>query len=569
MDRRAFIQYLISAGSLTWANTALPGSLSGASIEQLFATDSARCAGETFSQGIASGDPLTHGITLWTRVNPKRHSKSIPIAYEIAAERDFSHPLLRGVSLVDAATDFTCKVQLTNKSELLPFRTYYYRFIYKRCASPVGRFKTLPAADADVAKIRFAFISCQDYTNGYYTALAHLAEEDLDFVVHLGDYIYETVADPSFQSGQVRPLQLPSGNPRAETLDDYRFLYKTYRSDANLQRVHQQFAFIPVWDDHEFANDCYREFDTDTNNEASNHAPQRRMDANQAWAEYMPAGPVFHPARAPLESLNIYRSFVFGNLLELVMTDERLYRDGPPCGLESTQRYLTPGCAAMRDPQRTMLGEAQREWFIDTLSRSGRAWKIWGNQVMAMQLKILQSYAGLLLPQNPPSSDLYFTLDQWDGYQHERAELLGELRDLGVTNLITITGDIHTYMAGHLKVNFNDPLEPPVGVEFICGSITSANFGELATFGNGIPVPSAVDVSAVMRASNPHIQYLNSFTHGYNLLELTSERAMCTMKAVSTIKAPSATIETLKQFRVIRGRTQIEDVTIPSPVLPV
>ena len=144
-----------------------------------------------------------------------------------------------------------------------------------------------------------------------------------------------------------------------------------------------------------------------------------------------------------------------------------------------------------------------------------------------------------------------------------------QLRDLGVTNLITITGDIHTYMAGHLKVNFNDPLEPPVGVEFICGSITSANFGELATFGNGVPVPAAVYVSSVMRASNPHIKYLNSFTHGYNLLELTSERAMCTMKAVSTIKAPYATIETLKQFRVMRGQTQIQDMILPELALAV
>lgn len=568
MDRRTFLQYLVSAGSLTWANTALPGAWSYASIEKLFAIDPARCAGEIFPQGVASGDPLTHGITLWTRVAPN-HRGAVPIAYEIAADRSFSRPLLRGVSLADADTDFTAKIQISHKTELLPFKTYYYRFIYKRCGSPIGRFKTLPQADANLSKIRFAFISCQDYTNGYYTALAHLAEEDIDFVVHLGDYIYETVADPSFQSGQVRPLILPSGNTRAETLEDYRYLYKAYRSDANLQRLHQQFAFISVWDDHEFANDGYREFDTDTANEAANYDPQRRQDANQAWAEYMPAGPVFHPRRAPLESIRIYRSFAFGNLLELVMTDERLYRDGPPCGLEETQRYLTPGCPAIRDPQRTMLGALQREWFVETLTQSGRAWKVWGNQVMAMQLKILQSYAAILMPRNPPPSDLYFTLDQWDGYQHERAEVLRRLRDAGVTDLIAITGDIHTYMAGNLKINFDDLLEPPVGVEFICGSVTSANFGELVTFGNGIPVPSVADTTAIVRASNPHIQYFNSFTHGYNLIELTSESARCTMKAVHTIKAPYSTIETLKEFRVMRGQTAIEDMSVPELALVV
>lgn len=566
MDRRAFLQYLVSVGSLTWANTALPGPWNYASLEKLFAINSKRCSEQTFPQGIASGDPLTHGITLWTRVNSGRRN-AMPVAYEIAADHKFSRPLLRGVSLADAETDFTVKIQISDKNELDPFQTYYYRFICGGCASPIGRFKTLPAADANLSKIRFAFISCQDYTNGYYTALAHLAEEDIDFVVHLGDYIYETVADPSFQSGQVRPLRLPSGNMRAESLDDYRYLYKAYRSDANLQRLHQRFPFISVWDDHEFANDGYREFDTDTANEAANYDPQRRQHANQAWAEYMPAGPVFHPRRAPLQSLRIYRSFAFGNLLELVVTDERLYRDGPPCGLEQTERYLTPACPAIRDPRRTMLGVEQREWFVDTLARSGRTWKVWGNQVMAMQLKILQSYAALLLPQNPPSSDLYFTLDQWDGYQHERAEVLSRLRDAGVTDLIAVTGDIHTYMAGNLKVNFDDPLESPVGVEFICSSVTSANFGELATFGNGIPVPSAADTTAIVRASNPHIQYFNSFTHGYNLVELTPEYAYCTMKAVDTIKAPYSTIETLKRFRVMRGHTQIEDVTVLEPVI--
>lgn len=430
--------------------------------------------------------------------------------------------------------------------------------------APVGRFKTLPAADADVARVRFAFISCQDYTNGYYTALAHLAEEDVDFVVHLGDYIYETVADPSFQSGQVRPLWLPSGADRAETLGDYRFVYRTYKSDPDLQRLHARFAVIAVWDDHEFANDGYREFDTDTADEQQNHAPERRRAANQAWAEYLPAQTPFDPAAGPLEQLRLYRQFAFGRLMDLVLTDQRLYRDGPPCGLEQQDRYLTPGCDARRDPARTMFGAEQRAWFLDTLAGSPRAWKVWGSEVMVMQLKLLETYTRLLMPQ-APAGDLYFTLDQWDGYPAERAALLRALNEAGVKNLVTITGDIHTFFAGHLKTDFDQPFTAPVGVEFVCASVSSANLGELATFGQGIPMPAPADLSLLVRASNPHIVYFNSFVHGYCLMDVTPEALICTLRAVNTVKSPAATVSTLKTFRVPAGEARIIEVPADAP----
>ncbi len=554
LDRRTFLGTTAAAG-LAWAGQALgAGEVPGAGFR--------RSPRDLFPQGIASGDPAPHGITLWTRLAPEaaRRRERVPVEYEVARDPFFLAPVLAGITTTGPERDFTVKVTLEAERLLEPGRMYFYRFLYGRQPSPVGRFKTLPAPDADVARVRLAFISCQDFTNGYYTALAHLAEEDIDFVVHLGDYIYETVGDPAFQRAQVRPIRLPSGAIRAETLEDYRFLYRTYRSDPYLQRLHARFAFIGIWDDHEFANDAYREFDTDSTDEAANFAPKRRLAASRAWAEYIPAATPFDPSRGPLASIRIYRSFAFGRLMELVMTDERLYRDGPPCGLEERQRYVTPGCAARLDPERTMLGPTQQEWFLDTMRRSLRTWKVWGNEVMAMQLKLGAELVSRLAP-GLPALDLFFTLDQWDGYPAERAYLLAQLQLGGVRNLITITGDIHSFFAGYLKTDFDDPRVAPAGVEFVCGSVTSANLSELATLGAGLPVPPAADLTPLVLLSNPHVRYFNSSTHGYNLLDVTPDAAVFTMKAVSTVRLPWASLHTLRVFRIPRDEVRIVDDT--------
>lgn len=558
MNRRTFLKYSLATAVLLWVGEEIPRhlGLTQAEVKSLFSVDPAAASSPIFPQSVASGDPQANGITLWTRIAPQ--ATQVNVAIEIADNESFTGKVLRGISVkTDASQDFTVKARITSQ-QLKPFQTYYYRFIYNNVSSRIGRFKTLPAPGANLNKIRFAYLSCQDYTVGYYNALAYLAQEDVDFVVHLGDYIYETVGDPSFQSGKVRTINLPSGKPRAETLEDYRFLYKTYKSDSNLQRVHERFAFINIWDDHEFANDSYREYDTDTTNESQNRDSQRRQAANQAWAEYTPTSVVFNASKGPLESLQIYRSFVFGNLLELVMTDERLYRDGPPCGLATAQRGVTPGCANRNNPNRTMLGNTQKGWFLNTIRNSSRIWKIWGNEVMVMQLKVLGSIASQLLGR--PTPDLYVTLDQWDGYPAERAEILRTIRDAGVKNFVTITGDLHTFIAGYQKVNFDNPNDPNVGVCFVGGSVTSANFAELATFGS-VPAPPISTVTQVLRASNPHLQYFNSATHGYNLIEVTPQALTCTMKAVNTVKTSQANLSTLKVFRVPRDQVLIQDVS--------
>ncbi len=554
-SRRNFLKYSLATGVVIWAGEEIPNWLGveTSEVSSLFAIEPVNAATAVFAQSVASGDPETRGITLWTRVTATAAAR---VAFEISSSAAFSSVVLRGVANTDASRDYTVKVQARSRA-LQPFTTYYYRFIFNGTASKTGRFKTLPAPNANVDQIRFGYISCQDYTNGYYNALAFLAQENIDFVVHLGDYIYETVDDPSFQGGQVRTIKLPSGKATAQDLADYRFLYKTYRSDANLQRLHENFAFITIWDDHEFANDAYRQYTTETTTEAQNRKPGRRQFANRAWAEYIPSSVPFESDQGPLDSLKIYRSFVFGKLLELVMTDERLYRDGPPCGLADAQRSLTPGCTNLGNPQRTMLGSTQKRWFLDKVTRSSRIWKIWGNEVMTMQFKVLKAVVdGAGIPGVTIPADLFATLDQWDGYPAERAALLSAIRNAGVKNFVTITGDLHTYLAGYQRVNFDAAFatSDAVGIEFVGGSVTSSNLAEQANAFN----LTAAQVALLFQASNPHIQYFNSVTHGYNIIDVTSSALVCTMKAVSTITTPGGSLSTLKTFRVPRDQTLLQ-----------
>jgi alkaline phosphatase D len=621
MNRGDFLRYSLSTGVVLWAGSSVAGPGVGeAEARELFKVREVRPS--VFPQSVASGDPQPDGIVLWTRV--RSLGAGTTVAYEIARDTTFENPVLRGKAETGASRDNIVKVQIDDRPELRPFETYYYRFIYDGYASLTGRFKTLPAPDSSPDRVRFGYISCQDYTNGFYTALGYLAEEEVDFIVHLGDYIYETVDESSFQGAQVRTIELPNSGTagEADTLTDYRFLYKTYKATQNLQRVHENFAFITIWDDHEFANDCYRANAPDAagraprENEQGEIVPdpdrRRRADANRAWVEYMPVGvrgPTGKQVRYeggianPLQEISIYRTFVFGDLLELVMSDERLYRDGPPCGLDTLDRLLTAGCGEEEAEGRTMLGEEQLDYFLDKVTNSTRTWKIWGNETMFMQLKQANTFVDALRegldPANPPDlpgpqgadEGVYFNLDQWDGYQAERRRISQTIKDENVENFVVITGDLHTFIAGYARPDYDEAyvvdetaapayeggvLEPPpqdrVGVCLMGASVTSANLVEIATLGRGSnqapaipgPGPEGGDIfTAQTQSANPHITYLDSTLHGYNLIEVTPEDLTCTMRAVNTIRQRGATLQTLKVFKVPSGTSLLYDVTTP------
>ncbi len=630
VSRLDFLRYSLATGVAVWAGSQVSG-IDEAEAQGLF--EAATLNEGRFPQSVASGDPKPNGIVLWTRVQPPAGaSGTLRVGYRIALDDDrtdaeaFASPVLSGVVETSAARDHTVKVQL-QRAELKPFRKYRYRFYYGNNHSRTGRFKTLPAPSADVGRIRFGYVSCQDYTNGYFNAYHHLAQEDLDFVVHLGDYQYETVGSESFQGGgpQERQFTFPDGGNEEITLKDYRFTYKKYKTDKNLQRAHERFAFIMTWDDHEFANDCYQVFAPDQGGTDATPSknPRRREAANKAWAEFNPVGVSYDASKDPLNEIVIYRSFAFGKLMELVMTDERLYRDGPPDGNETQDRYVTPGSGKEEAPERTMLGDGtpgvdglrrpqQVGYFLQKVTRSTRKWKVWGNEVTFMQMKLANTsvksetlnIASLdeLFPgiENYPAAQavgapegVYVTLDQWDGYQAERRKITERLRDdttlpgpAGVENFVTITGDIHSYLAGYIKENYDDRTcqldNRPVGVELVCGSITSANLSEIATFGFGsAPQPDVGQFTAQVTANNPHIKYFNSNEHGYNLVEVTNDSILCTMKAVRVVaptpenrgqgireENPQNTEMTvLRRFRVPARGTTFAGAPITEPLI--
>jgi alkaline phosphatase D len=571
MQRRNFIRIAATASAVAWISPLHkslaetigaktypnqvsvvrdPGGLGldTASLFEIYPDYTAAQQASTYPQSVASGDPQSNGIVLWTRVAPTAMGAPSAgmIAWQIASDPGFATAtiVIQGVANVDPAIDNTVKLPIAN-TVLAPYTIYYYRFIYNGVPTRTGRFKTLPAATAELSQLKIGYVVCQDYNNGYYTALNYLAQEDVEYIVHLGDYIYETTT----QTNAVRAVPpFASGGPIPQNVDDYRQLYQTYRSDPNQQAVHEKFAYILLWDDHEFANDCHQDFHPDNNtapNTATTPQPALRQAANQAWSEYGLADVAFDPTQSWEDSIQVYRKFSFGTLMDLIVTDERLYRDGPPCGSNiAGQRYFSLGCSEMGDTSRTMLGLTQRQWFLDQLTGSTATWKIWANEVMLMQLKFAL---------------VYIDLDQWDGYQQERNLILNTVKHGNIKNFVAITGDLHTFLAGYLKTDFDNPFESHVGIELMVGSISSANFEE--EIESALDLPSAPVpakqmgvapnlLEPVIRAANPWIEYWDSSTHGYAVLTITPSLLTCEYKAVTTIREPTANLVPLKTFTI-------------------
>lgn len=583
MNRRKFVRTLAGSGTIGWvvAESLLGSSasaspyanpvtlaaspeaagLDAADVSTLFEINPAYTPeqqAQIFPQSVASGDPSVNGIVLWTRVDPAYQSAGVYVAWEIAADPGFSQVLTQGCCPLSAASDNTAKLPVCAPGVLQPYTSYYYRFIYGGVPSRTGRFKTLPLPNATPSAISLGVVVCQDFGNGYYTALAHLAQEQqVDYVVHLGDYIYESIAS-NFQGNPARLVPpFPSGSTSiAMDVNDYRHLYQVYRSDPDQQAAHEAFAYIQLWDDHEFANDCHQDFHPDNNtapNTAATPQPALRQAANQAWFEYGLADVKFNPNADWETSITVYRKLSLGTLADLIVTDERLYRDGPPCGSNQVfGRYFSVGCPAIEDTSRTMLGAVQKQWFLDQVKGSTATWKLWANEVMLMQLKV--AFA------------IYVDLDQWDGYGKERQAILDAIHSAGVKNFVALTGDLHTFLAGYLKSNFDNIFASPMGIELMVGSISSANLEEDLVSSVDLPscplpakqfgvLPNALE--PLIRFNNPHIRYWDSSTHGYAVVTLTPAQLTCVFKAVTTVRSQTANLVTLRTFTVPSGQVKL------------
>lgn len=472
-----------------------------------------------FPQGVASGDPSDSGAVLWTRVNPAVYQAGEKATLEISLTPDFAKLTFQSSVAVDPASDCTLQIDIAGLLE--PATVYFYRFRYRDAYSPPGRSKTLPAAD-DIRPLRLGLVSCQEFTSGYYGAYAHLAQEDLDAVVHLGDLIYETSADPRYRKPKLegRTFSLPSGSYMALGLADYRLLYQAYR-DPFMQAAMAAHPFLAMWDDHEFANDCY--WDESLNapgapNHPYKNQPEKlralRQAANQAWREYVPSRVAFDPQTVQMP---VYRSVRMGGMLELFLTDDRTFRSPHACGEDN--RALT-NCAAQDDARRSMFGSAQEAWLLEGLSASNARWRALGSAVMFSPLKA----AGLTLNQ-----------DGWDGYEAERERIIQGLKEQKANNVLVLSGDLHAALASRID---------PIGMEFMTPAISSPNARD--SLSSRYPWPG----NGLVEFLNPHLSFFDGETNGYSVLELSSEKVVYKLysvdKTVNSANAPKRLVRTVE-----------------------
>src|SRR5436190_6393239 len=377
-----------------------------------------------FTLGVASGDPTPDGIVLWTRLAPdlpnggRMPPKPLVVEWQIATDEKMDHVVKKGRSAATPALAHSVHVEVRG---LEPSRWYWYRFKAGSHYSSIGRTRTAPDPRKKLDKLSFAFASCQNFEVGYFTPYQHMVQENLDVIVHLGDYIYE--------SG------LRTGRPRQHTgkeldsLSDYRNRYALYRTDPDLQRAHALFPWIVTWDDHEVDNNY-------ANDKEENGAPrdkflERRANAYQAYYEHMPLRRESLPKGS---SLRLYRRLAFGDLAEFSVLDTRQYRTDQPCGDGNK-----PQCPEALAESATLMGKEQEQWFFDGLDRSKAKWNIIAQQVMMAKVD------------RKAGPEQAYAMDQWSGYEAARNRVLRHLNNRKPSNPVVITGDIHSNWVADLK----------------------------------------------------------------------------------------------------------------------
>lgn len=476
-----------------------------------------------FQHGVASGDPLPDAVILWTRIS-RTVPKPLTVTWEMAVEPTFQAIAATGMVVTDAERDYTVKA---DAGGLQPGRTYYFRFRARDQLSPVGRTRTAP--QGPTARARFGVASCSSYAQGYFHAYRALAKRaDLDAVIHLGDYIYES------GPGQFGADRAHEPARECLSLADYRARHAQYKRDPHLQEVHRQHPFIPVWDDHESANNAWM-------TGAQNHMPDtegawadRKAAAQRAYAEWM-------PIREQADRARIWRKLAWGDLADLVMLDTRLW-----ARTESNPVIL--GAPPAEDPTRTLLGDDQAAWLEEQVKGTATRWKLLGQQVMVANLAL--------------APGMIINLDQWQGYPASRRRFLDFLRTSGASNVVVLTGDIHSSFASELVL---DPLDPAqydvltgkgaVAVELVTPGITSP----------GLP-PNFVPVVEQARPHNPHIRWFDLLRQGYLVLDVTPERVQSAWYLYADVKTADTAAETFAAaWSVKSGTPRLEQDMAPVP----
>ncbi|MFD9011288.1 alkaline phosphatase D family protein [Streptomyces sp. NPDC059552] len=498
-----------------------------------------------FLHGVASGDPLPDGVLLWTRVTPTPEAvpgsglgPATQVGWEVASDKAFSQVVASGAVTASAAADHTVKVDVRG---LQPQTPYWYRFTAGGTVSPAGRTLTTPAHETTTAGVRFGVVSCANWEAGYFSAYRHLAARtDLHAILHLGDYIYE------YQSGGYPEAKyaVRQHEPKHEivSLADYRTRHGKYKTDADLQALHQAHPVIAIWDDHEFANDAWA-------GGAENHTPgaegewaARAAAAKQAYFEWM-------PVRASVAG-TCYRRLRFGTLADLHLLDLRSFRS----------QQAKVGSGSVDDPERTITGRAQLDWLKSGLAGSPATWKLVGTSVMISPVAFGSLPAHLLKPLTKllglPEGGIAANVDQWDGYTDDRKELLGHLKDRGVKNTVFLTGDIHMAWANEVPMNMATyPGSGTAATEFVVTSVTSDNLDDIL---HVLPDTLSLVAESAIKAANWHVKWLDMDAHGYGVLDVTAERSQMDYYAVSDKRQPGATSAWTRSYRTLNGTQKVE-----------
>jgi alkaline phosphatase D len=464
-----------------------------------------------FGLGVASGDPTPGGVVLWTRLAPDplhgggMDPSPVTVNWEVAADDRMRRIVQRGSEVATAEWAHSVHVEVEG---LDPDRWYWYRFTAADAESPIGRTRTLPPAASTPDRLHFAFVSCQHYEQGLFTAYDYLSTEDVDLIFHLGDYIYEGAG----VEGRVRKHT----GPRLATLEDYRNRYAQYKSDPYLQAAHARAPWFVTPDDHEVQNDYAGASDS------SEALLLQRAAAYRAYYEHQPLRRASMP-RGP--AAQFYRRSGWGTLASFHILDTRQYRTTQPCG-----DGVKPLCEGVFDPNATLMGDAQERWLFDGLRRDPSRWHLIPQQVMMARVD------------QQSGQDQRFSMDQWPGYDAQLKRMMTFLGEARPSNPVVLTGDIHANYVNDLKLDFANPASPTVGTELVGTSISSGGDGA----DRGVRTASMLD-------ENPFVKYFNG-QRGYVRCTVTAESLHADYEGVDYVTRPDAPLLTRASFVVENGR---------------
>ena len=462
-----------------------------------------------FTLGVASGDPWSDSVVLWTRlaVDPLADSglggmpeRDRVVQWQIATDERFRRVVRGGATVARAETAHSVHVEVHG---LRPGTEYFYRFRTGSHVSPAGRTLTTPPRGS-MPDLTMCFASCADYGDGYFTAYRRLAEDHPDLVLHLGDYLYEYPAN----SGDVRAV----AGPEIRTLANYRQRHAQYKADPDLQLAHATAPWVVVWDDHEIENN----WAGDVPEAPDPGFADRKRAAFQAYYENMPLRRSARPRGA---DMRLYRRFTWGDLATFHMLDTRQYRDNQACG-----DGLKIDCAERLDPNRTITGAEQERWLLDGFHRSRARWDVLGQQVFFAQRD--RNF----------TEQQAFEMDSWDGYRASRDRITAAMGNSRVRNGVVLTGDVHRHWAADIRENPDRPESKGVGVELVTTSITSTGDGSEST-------------NARELAENPHIKYFKN-RRGYVRTRFTATELRADFRILPYVTRPGAEAQTAATFHV-------------------